>query len=146
MAASIVSGLEIVQARGDGVEIRREVFQQTRLAIEADQRDAMRDVADQRFDRRAQIAIVVEMARARASDLHRNDQGQRLAVGILLERELLRDIVVGQQEVVGGQGVDRFPGLGPHQRRNEHQGGTGMENSAGLLRRSRSLCSSERAR
>ncbi len=143
IAAPLSPDVEVVQAGRGGGEIRREVFQEPRLAIEADQRDAMLDVPDQGFDGRAEVAIVIEVARAGASNLYRNDQGQRLAIGILLERELLGNIVIREQEVVGGQGEDRLACLGSHQCGNEHQSCAGAEDRAGLSRR---LCYSEHAR
>jgi hypothetical protein len=56
-------------------------------------------------------AEIVEFAGSGAADFDDDDEGERLATGVLLEGELLRYAVVCEDEIVGGEGEDEIAGL-----------------------------------
>jgi len=62
-------------------------------------------------ERRSDGAEFVEFAGAGTADFDDDDEGERLATGVLLEGELLGYAVVGQDEVVDGEREDEIAGL-----------------------------------
>ncbi len=104
---------------GDGVcgrvEVGGEVLEKCGLTVEGDDGDFVRDVADDRGEHWSQRGSdgveFVEFAGAGPADFDDDDEGERLATGVLLESELLRDSVVGQDEIVRGECEDEIAGL-----------------------------------
>src|ERR1700733_13872139 len=62
------------------------------------------------------------MPRALPASLYDDDQRQRLRVCIGLQLQRLWHAVIFEDEIVGGEGEDRFAGFGFHQRGDEHYG------------------------
>ena len=81
----------------------------------------MRHTADDGIQHRPQIAVVTQVGCTLTSGLHDDGQRQRLRVGIGFQPQQLRNAIVGENEVVGGEREDNLAGLGLHQRRHEHQ-------------------------
>jgi hypothetical protein len=85
------------------------------LTVEGDNCDFVGNVADDRGEhrgkRRSDGAELIEFAGAGATDFDDDDEGQRSVATVLLEGQCLRDPVIGQDEVVGGEGEDEITGL-----------------------------------
>ncbi len=130
------AGSEVADSGSRCVDVRGEVLKQRGLAVEGDYSNFVRDVADDGFEHwsqwRSDGAVFVELASTGAADFDDDDEGERSAASILLERELLRNAIVREREVVGGEGEDEFSGFIADQRGNKNQGGVGAE--SGLRR------------
>ena len=93
-----VAFFEIARVAGGLVGVRRERQDDVRLAVEADDGDAVFDVADERVQDGVESAIVVEMTRAGAASFDDDGESERLGVGVVLDGDLLRGTVVGEGE------------------------------------------------
>ena len=93
-----------------------------RRTVKADERDPVLDVSDQCVENGIQLPVIIEMASSRAASLDDDGHGQRLRVGILIERDMLRNAVVGDQEIVRRESKHYLSGFVGHQDRNHHQG------------------------
>jgi hypothetical protein len=99
---------------GDGVsgrvEVGGEVLKECGLTVEGDDGDFVGDVADDGGEHRSEWwsdrAELVEFAGSGTAGFDDDDKGERLAAGVLLEGELLRDAVIGQDEIVRSEGED----------------------------------------
>jgi hypothetical protein len=104
---------------GDGVggrvEVGGEVLKERGLTVEGDDGDFVWDVADDggehRGERGCDGAELIEFAGTGTTDFDDYDEGEWLAAGVLLESELLRNSVVGEDEVVRGEGEDEVAGF-----------------------------------
>ncbi len=83
-------------------------------------------VLEQRFEHGFDAGVVDELAAGGASGLHEDYEREGLGGGGL-EGDLLRDGVVGEGEVVGGEGVDDFFGGGLDEGGDDYEGGGGVE-------------------
>ena len=106
-----------------------------RRTVEANDGDAVLHAADQRVEDGIQLPVVVEVTRSGAARLNDDGQRQRLRIGVLIECQILRYAVVGEEEVVSREFKDHLSCLGLHQT------GPTPESSArsGLVRRFRSV-------
>ena len=59
-------------------EVGGEAVEELGVAVEVDERDAVRDVADDGVEERAEVAVFVEIADAVAADLDDDDERERL--------------------------------------------------------------------
>ena len=92
-----------------------------RRTVEANDGDAVLHAADQRVEDRIQLLVVDEVACSSAASLNDDGQRQRLRIRVLIECEILRYAVVGEQEVVSREFKDHLSSLGLHQDRYLHQ-------------------------
>ena len=116
---------------GRRVGVRGEVLEERGLAVEGDYGDFVSDIADDRFKHRSESRSdggeLIELTCACAADFDDDDESERLATGVLLEYELLRDAVVGKDEVFCGKGVDELSGFAADERGNQDKGGVCAE-------------------
>ena len=96
-----------------GGVISKTLFE-THLAIEANYRNAMRDVPDDRFQHRIQFAVVLQMHRALSTGLHNDRQSQWLPIRILIQPNFLGHTVIGHFEIIRVQRKYVFPLLRLH--------------------------------
>jgi hypothetical protein len=116
-----------MESRGNRPGVGREVHQQVRSAVKADQRDLVGHPADQRLQGVREVPVVIEVTGAGRTDLDGDHQRQWLAVRIRHQRYLLRDTIVGQGKVLRPEGEDRLPVVAAHQRGDEDEIGAGAE-------------------
>ena len=88
---------------------------------------------EERFEHGFDAGVVDELAAGGASGLHEDDEREGFGGGGL-EGDLLRDGVVGEGEVVGGEGVDDFFGRGLDEGGDDYEGGSGAEGGVWILR------------
>ena len=81
---AVVAGLDAVELGDDLVEVGGEAVEEFGFAVEVDERDAVRDVADDGVEQRAEVAVVGEVVDAVAADLDDDDECERLGVGVVL--------------------------------------------------------------
>ena len=130
---AFISGVEVAKRDSGGIGVGGEVQKQPGRTVEADHGDLMRDVADQVPDQRAEMAVAVEFAHASAAGFNRDHKRQRLIAGVLIQRELLLDAVIGDAEVIGLQREDELSIGASHQCRNNNQ--IGLRAQGGRPRR-----------
>jgi hypothetical protein len=91
------------------VEVWGEALEERGLAVEGDDGNFVRDVADDGFEhgskRRSDGGEFVELTGSDA-DFDDDDESEGLAIRILLEAKFLRDAVVGESEVAGVESED----------------------------------------
>ena len=139
-----ISGFEIVQGVCHSVHVGGKRLGQAGRAVEVHDRDLMGDGADDCFDGWAEVAVFVELASACAAGFNGDDQRQRLAARVLIDRDLHFDAVVGENEILCGKREDRLSGFGPDQGWDKNQRGARREH--GSLRWGRSGGLSQRRR
>jgi hypothetical protein len=85
------------------------------------------DVADDGFkhgsEGRRDGGKFIELACAGSADFDDDDEGQGFAAGVLLKGELLRDAIIGENEIFGGKGVDEISGFAANERGDEDERG-----------------------
>ena len=112
--------LERIGLRGKTPELLRP-------AIEGDERRMMRGTPGHRIEHRRHVRVERELATGRASDLHQDDDRERLTVAIV-QRHVLVDAIIAQTEILRLQILNKLSGRRAHQRRDNHQvrvGGNG---------------------
>jgi hypothetical protein len=116
-------GFDSVRSR---FEVWSEALEERGLAVEGDDGDFVRNVADNGFEhgreRRSNGGKFVELSGASATDFDDDDQSERLAIRILFEAKFLRDAVVGESEVAGVECEDEIAALVADESGNEYQG------------------------
>jgi hypothetical protein len=131
MVLAGAAGGEVGDGVCGGVEVGGEVLEERRLTVEGDDGKFVRDVADDGSEhwgeRGSDGAEFVEFAGSGAADLDYDDECERLAAGVLFEGEFLLDSVVGQDEIVGGEGIDEIAGLVADESGRENKSGAGAE-------------------
>ena len=127
----LVAVIEGVEGVGDEFEIGREAVQQGGRAVEADYGDLVLDVADQVVEQGAEVAVLFEVRGAGTAGFDDDDESQRLVAGVLLEMQWLLDAVVGEDEVVGFEGVDELAGLGADERGDDDEAGANGDGGRG---------------
>ena len=133
---------------GGRVDVGGEVLDQHGRAVVADDGNFVGVTADDRLNHRSERAVLRELTRAGAAALDVDDQGERLAASVLLERKFLRNAVVSKDEVVGLEREDEFAGLIADQGRNENQSRLAADRRClrgGLLRRLLRECGGNRS-
>ena len=83
----------------------------------------MLDVGGEVVEHGAEVAVLIEMRGAIAAGLHDDDQREGLFACVLLEADGLRDAVVGEDEVIGLQGVHKLTRAGADERGNDDKAG-----------------------
>lgn len=130
---AVVAAAEIGELLRDIVSGRGEALDEARCAVKGDESDAVRDVADDGVEDGPELLVVLEVSGAGASGFDDDGEGERTGVGVGYEGDMLRDAVVGELEVGGGEGEDDLAGLGGDQRGDFNEVGSDGESGWCLL-------------
>lgn len=94
---------EIGDSAGGLVGDRREGLDQVWSAVEADDGDAVFDVADDGVHDGVESEVVIEVARACAAGFDNDGESERLSVGVVFDGYRLWRAVIGESEIFGVQ-------------------------------------------
>ncbi len=130
-----VALVEVAQRLGGCADVVGERLFERRDGVEGHHGDLVRDVADQSLQRGGEAFVLVELVDRRCPYLGDDDEREPVCSVVGFEGELLLDAVVGEGEVVGGEGVDELAGLGFDEGGDEDEGGAGGEGVWLVVRR-----------
>ncbi len=106
-----------------------------RRGVECDDSDLVVDAAEERIEHGAEPFVLVEVACAGTAGLEADDEREGLAAGVLVKVQGLGDAVVGEDEVVGLEGVDERAGFSFDECRDEDEGGVDGDGVGWIERR-----------
>lgn len=108
-----------------------------RRTVDTNESNAVLHAAYEGVEDGIQLPVVIEVTCSSAAGLNDDCQRQRLRVGVFNDSQILRDAVVGEEEVVSREFEDYLPSPGLDENRRQHQSrahGQGRWDGFGLLR------------
>jgi hypothetical protein len=93
------------------LDVRGELLDESRMTVECNDSNPVRHVANHVFEHGGQRGelVIIEFASTCAAYFQYDHQRERLAARVLVQRELLRNAVIGEREVSGSEVKDQLP-------------------------------------
>src|SRR5215469_2294295 len=120
-------GREVADGFHGGFGSRSESLHQGGLAVERDHGDLVGNVSDDRPEHGGEGGELIEFARTGSPDFYDDDERERFATSIRLERDPLRNAVIGEDEILRLKREYQVACTVPDKSRHDYDGGLGAE-------------------
>ena len=114
------------------VAVGREVLDEDGGAVEAHDGDAVRDGTYNCVEHGLERLVFLKLVDAGAATFEADDECERFGAGVLVEMELLRDAIVGEDEVLGFEREDELALFVADERGDEDEVGLAGEGCGGV--------------